>query len=38
MDLLVRSPAEINQRLKIGDVFMQDVTTNGVVLHESDHT
>jgi predicted nucleotidyltransferase len=37
MDLLVRSPAEIRKRLKIGDSFLREVTTKGIVLHEADH-
>jgi predicted nucleotidyltransferase len=35
MDLIVRSPAEIRRRLRMGDSFIQDVTSKGIVLHES---
>ena len=35
MDLLVRSPAEIRRRLRMGDPFLRDVTRNGIPLHES---
>jgi predicted nucleotidyltransferase len=38
MDLLVRSPAEIRRRLKMGDTFLREVTTKGVVLHEAQHS
>jgi len=35
MDLIVRSPAELRRRLRSGDSFLRDVTSNGIVLHES---
>lgn len=35
MDLLVRTPAEVRRRLSRGDAFLQEVTTKGIVLHES---
>jgi predicted nucleotidyltransferase len=35
MDLIVRSPAEVRRRLKQGDSFLREVTSRGVVLHES---
>jgi uncharacterized protein len=38
MDLIIRSPAEVRQRLAQGDSFLQEVMSRGVVLHESDHT
>ena len=38
MDLLVRTPAEIHRRLRLGDPFIHEVTTKGIVLHENDHT
>ena len=34
MDLLVRTPAEIRRRLRLGDPFIHEVTTKGIVLHE----
>ena len=37
MDLLVRTPATIAQRLKWGDFFLQEATTQGQVLYESTH-
>jgi predicted nucleotidyltransferase len=38
MDLIVRSPAEVRRRLKQGDSFLHEVTSRGVVLHESHDT
>jgi predicted nucleotidyltransferase len=35
LDLLVRKPAEVRRRLRMGDTFLSDVTHKGVVLHES---
>jgi len=35
MDLIVRSPAEMRRRLAQGDSFLHEVTSRGVVLHES---
>jgi uncharacterized protein len=35
MDLLVRTPAELNRRLRMGDSFLREVTSKGIVLHES---
>lgn len=37
MDLLVRTPATIAQRLAWGDFFLEEVTTRGKVLYESNH-
>ncbi|NUQ00530.1 MAG: nucleotidyltransferase domain-containing protein [Armatimonadetes bacterium] len=34
LDLLVRSPAELEQRLRLGDEFMRDIVTRGQVLYE----
>jgi len=36
MDLIVRSPAEIRRRLAMGDSFLREMTTKGIVLHEAD--
>jgi predicted nucleotidyltransferase len=33
-DILVRSPAEIERRLRIEDFFIMDVVEKGLVLHE----
>jgi uncharacterized protein len=35
MDLIVRTPKRVSQRLKMGDSFMQDVMKEGKVLYES---
>ena len=35
LDLLVRTPAEVRRRIRMGDRFVQEVTTRGVVLHEN---
>ena len=34
MDLLVRSPQEIVNRLRMGDTFFQDIMEQGVILYE----
>jgi predicted nucleotidyltransferase len=38
MDLLVRSPQKIRQRLAWGDCFIQEVLEKGKVLYESSHS
>jgi predicted nucleotidyltransferase len=35
MDLLIRSPAEVRQRLDINDFFMKDIFEQGLVLHDA---
>ncbi len=35
MDLLVRSPARIQERLGLGDGFIREIVTNGRVLYEA---
>lgn len=37
-DLLVRTPSQIAQRLAIGDPFIGEVVTKGVLLYEADHS
>ena len=37
LDLLVRTPAEVQQRLAGGDPFLREITGNGVVLYEARH-
>jgi predicted nucleotidyltransferase len=37
MDLLVRSPQKIRQRLAMGDVFIKEIMENGEVLYEARH-
>lgn len=34
LDLIVRSPEEIERRLRLGDFFLQDVLREGQVLYE----
>jgi predicted nucleotidyltransferase len=35
MDLIVRTPAEVSRRIRLGDQFLSEVTSKGIVLHES---
>jgi len=35
-DLMVRTPQQIAERLALGDVFLHEVVTKGVVLYEAD--
>ncbi|MEW6359646.1 MAG: nucleotidyltransferase domain-containing protein [Planctomycetota bacterium] len=37
LDLLVRSPQELRERLEIGDVFFREITEHGKVLYEAPH-
>ncbi|MFA5554522.1 MAG: nucleotidyltransferase domain-containing protein [Phycisphaerae bacterium] len=37
VDILVRSPEKIRQRLAIGDDFLRDILDNGKVLYEADN-
>ena len=37
LDLLVRTPEQIKERLRLGDYFMSDILRRGVVLYEADH-
>ena len=37
VDVIVRSQAEIERRIKLGDWFMEDVVTKGKVLYERPH-
>lgn len=34
MDILVRTPREITERLRIGDFFFEEIVHNGVVLYD----
>jgi len=34
MDLLVRTPAELRRRLRVGDQFLREVMSKGIILHE----
>ena len=35
MDIMVRTPQELEKRLRLGDAFFHDVVTKGKVLYES---
>ena len=35
MDLIVRTPAEVQRRIRMGDPFLREVTSKGIVLHEA---
>lgn len=35
-DVLVRTPQQIANRLALGDVFLREVISKGIVLHEAD--
>lgn len=37
LDLIVRTPEQIQQRLEMEDFFIQDILTNGQVLYEANH-
>lgn len=37
IDLLVRTPQEVEDALRAGDFFMQEIVTQGRVLYERDH-
>jgi hypothetical protein len=37
IDLLVRTPQQIQQRLEIGDSFMRDIIERGKVMYEAYH-
>ncbi|MBN2358108.1 MAG: nucleotidyltransferase domain-containing protein [Deltaproteobacteria bacterium] len=37
VDLLVKTPEQIQQRLKMGDSFIRDIIEHGQVLYEADH-
>lgn len=38
LDLIVRSPETIRQRLAMGDFFVEDILAQGRILYETDHT
>ncbi len=35
LDLVVRTPEQVRERLALGDCFMKEITTKGKVLYES---
>lgn len=37
LDLLVRTPEQVGERLKIGDSFMQEILERGQIIYEADH-
>ncbi len=37
LDLLVRSPAQVDERVAMGDPFMREMVERGKVLYETDH-
>jgi predicted nucleotidyltransferase len=37
LDLLVRTPEQISERLAMGDFFLSDITTQGKVIYEAHH-
>ena len=36
-DLIVRTPNQISRRLKMGDDFIKDIVTKGLVIYEAAH-
>ena len=37
IDLLVRTPKQVQERLSMGDPFMQDIVERGKVMYEASH-
>ena len=37
MDLLVRSPEKVRERIEMGDTFIREILDQGKVLYEADH-
>ncbi len=37
IDLIVRTPETVRERLAMGDLFLRDVLEKGTVLYEADH-
>ena len=37
LDLLVRTPAQLEKRLRLGDYFLHDIVRRGIVLYEAAH-
>jgi uncharacterized protein len=37
LDLMARTPTQIQQRLEMGDFFIQDIITRGKILYEADY-
>ena len=37
IDIMVRKPAELKKRLKMGDFFFREITEKGIALYETPH-
>jgi predicted nucleotidyltransferase len=37
IDIMVRKPAELRKRLKMGDFFFREITDKGIALYEAPH-
>ncbi len=37
MDLLVRTPEKVRERIEMGDTFMREILEQGKILYEADH-
>ncbi len=37
IDIMVRKPAELKERLKMGDFFFREITEKGIALYEAPH-
>jgi predicted nucleotidyltransferase len=37
LDLIVRTPATLNRRLALGDLFLREIVDQGIVLYERPH-
>lgn len=37
MDLIVRTPEQVRERMQMGDGFMREITERGKVMYEADH-
>jgi uncharacterized protein len=37
MDLMVRTPEQLEERLRLGDYFLQDIMRRGIILYEAAH-
>jgi hypothetical protein len=38
IDLLVRSPKDVRERIKMGDDFIREIVERGKVIYAADHT
>ena len=38
IDLLVRTPQQVRERVQMGDTFMREIMERGKVMYEADHT